>query len=151
MHEHELVHRDLKSANVLLDADGRAKLCDFGFSTLRSEAKETSDVGTRIWNAPEVLEGKTATSASDIFSFAIICLEVATRQIPYVNHPLVRKKQMKELEKQIHAGYRENIPDDCPPVLDSLIRACWSHDPAKRPNSRQGGTSARELVEGKYY
>ncbi len=87
LHAHELLHRDLKSLNILLDADGRAKLCDFGLSTLKSQAKETRDVGTLLWNAPEVLQGKAATPASDLYSFAIICWEVAARRIPYQTLP----------------------------------------------------------------
>ncbi len=83
LHVHELLHRDLKSLNILLDVNGRAKLCDFGLSTLKSQAKDTSEVGTLLWNAPEVLQGKAATAASDIYSFAMICWEVVTRRLPY--------------------------------------------------------------------
>ena len=83
LHAHELLYRDLKSLNILLDIDGRAKLCDFGLSTLKSQAKDTSKVGTTILECSRSVQGKAATPFSDVYSLAIVCWEVVTRRLPY--------------------------------------------------------------------
>ncbi len=142
LHAHELLHRDLKSLNILLDAAGRAKLCDFGLSTLKSQAKDTADVGTLLWNAPEVLAGKAATPVSDVYSFAMICWEVVARGLPYKDH--TTGKLNEGFEKRVQAGERETIPSDCPPELAVVIQACWTQDPAQRPTASQ----AAQVLEG---
>ena len=143
LHAHELLHRDLKSLNILLDADGRAKLCDFGLSTLKSQAKETRDVGTLLWNAPEVLQGKAATMASDVYSFAIICWEVVTRRLPYKDSTTGHIK--KSFAEHVQGGEREIIPTDCPPELAAVIKACWAQDPCQRPTASQVAQILEEL------
>ena len=105
-----------------------AKLCDFGLSTLKSQAKETRDVGTLLWNAPEVLQGKAATPASDVYSLAIIFWEMVTRRLPYC-YPKTRKISYPDWQEQVNKGYREAIPSDCPPALAQVITACWAQDP----------------------
>ena len=135
LHAHELLHRDLKSLNILLDAAGRAKLCDFGLSTLKSQAKDTADVGTLLWNAPEVLAGKAATPASDMYSFAMICWEVVTRRLPYKDP--VSGKIKPGFEQRVQTGERETIPSDCPPELAVVIQACWAQDASQRPTAGQ--------------
>ena len=139
LHAHELLHRDLKSLNILLDVDGRAKLCDFGLSTLKSQAKETSEVGTRLWNAPEVLQGKAATPASDMYSFAIVCWEVAACRVPYQMLPW-----KNEVVQRVQQGQREIIPTDCLPELAIVIQACWAQDPSARPSAIQ----VTQVLEG---
>jgi WD40 repeat protein/serine/threonine protein kinase len=139
LHIHELLHRDLKSLNILLDAEGRAKLCDFGLSTLKSQAKETREVGTLLWNAPEVLAGKAATPASDVYSFAIVCWEMAARRVPY--QTLSWKKEVVE---RVQQGQREIVPTDCPPELAMVMQACWAQDPGQRPNASQ----VAQVLEG---
>ena len=143
VHAHDLVHRDLKSLNILLDADGRAKLCDFGLSTLKSQAKETRDVGTLLWNAPEVLQGKAATPASDMYSFAIIAWEMTTRRLPYCD-PMTRKPTDSHWQSKVIAGYRESIPSDCPSELAIIIQTCWAQDSNQRPSTAQ----VAQILEG---
>ena len=135
LHAHELLHRDLKSLNILLDVAGRAKLCDFGLSTLKSQAKDTADVGTLLWNAPEVLQRKAATPASDVYSFAILCWEVVTRRLPYKD--LTTGKLKEGFAHRVQAGERETIPTDCPPELAVVIQACWAQDTSQRPTAGQ--------------
>ncbi len=140
LHAHELLHRDLKSMNILLDAEGRAKLCDFGLSALKSEVKETKEVGTTLWNAPEVLQGKAATSASDLYSFAVIGWEMTTRRIPYKALTANCKTKLEvqtRVTGHVTAGHRETIPSDCPPELAVVIQACWTQDPTQHPAASQ--------------
>ncbi len=140
LHAHELLHRDLKSLNILLDMNGRAKLCDFGLSTLKSQVRDTSEVGTLLWNAPEVLQGKGATAASDIYSFAMICWEVVTRRLPYSHlktDELGRDWPKRVLMPLVLKGHREIVPTDCPLELAVVIQACWAQDPARRPTASQ--------------
>jgi WD40 repeat protein/serine/threonine protein kinase len=134
LHAHELLHRDLKSFNILLDADGRAKLCDFGLSTLKSQGGENLGAGTPLWNAPEVLQGQAATPASDVYSLAIILWEMVTRRLPYC-YPGTSKISHSDWKNQVNQGYREAIPSDCPPALAQVITTCWAQDPQDRPSA----------------
>jgi len=72
LHSHEppIIHRDLKTQNILIDKEWRAKLCDFGISReLGSELTMTKTIGTPRWNAPEVLEHNVYTEKVDVYSF----------------------------------------------------------------------------------
>ncbi|KAI9983733.1 hypothetical protein PInf_007800 [Phytophthora infestans] len=82
-----LVHRDLKSKNVLLSADFQAKLSDFGTSRFRSvDNTMTAGVGTGRWLAPEVIRGDTDYGCcADIYSFGALLTELDTNQIPFSN------------------------------------------------------------------
>ncbi len=149
LHDYGLLHRDLKSLNILLDINGRAKLCDFGLSILKSQAEDTSKVGSTLWNAPEVLQGKTATPASDIYSFAMICWEVVTRRLPYSDPKTGLLVGDRDWSEQVVAplviqGRREIIPDDCPSELAMVIQACWAQDPTQRPTASQ----VTQVLEG---
>ncbi|KAJ0393040.1 hypothetical protein P43SY_005117 [Pythium insidiosum] len=79
----QILHRDLKSRNVLLSSQLDAKLIDFGVSRERADATMTMGVGTLRWMAPEVMNGGRYGETADIFSFGVILSEIDTHKLPY--------------------------------------------------------------------
>ena len=89
-----VLHLDLKSANVLLDDYGRAKVCDFGLAHLKEEhGVLTSRMGSPMWTAPEILKGEAATETADSYSFAMLLYEIISRRLPYVGIPAPQARQ----------------------------------------------------------
>uniref|UniRef100_M4B5X9 Protein kinase domain-containing protein n=1 Tax=Hyaloperonospora arabidopsidis (strain Emoy2) TaxID=559515 RepID=M4B5X9_HYAAE len=78
-----VLHRDLKSKNILLDSNRRAKLTDFGVSRERSDRTMTGGVGTSLWMAPEVMLGERYDEKADVFSFGIVLSELDSHKLPY--------------------------------------------------------------------
>ena len=85
LHQNDVVHCDLKAANILTTKNGNVKLSDFGVSlNLRAMEREMKDVaGTPNWMAPEVIELKGASPKSDIWSLACTVIELLTGRPPY--------------------------------------------------------------------
>ncbi|KAF1317298.1 Tkl protein kinase, partial [Globisporangium splendens] len=78
-----VLHRDLKSKNILLDNHLNAKLTDFGVSRERIDQTMTAGVGTSLWMAPEVMMGERYNEKADIFSFGVVLSELSTHDVPY--------------------------------------------------------------------
>ncbi|HXW60352.1 MAG TPA: protein kinase, partial [Myxococcota bacterium] len=146
LHGYNILHRDLKSLNVLLDDRLRAKLSDFGLSKIKKETSSQSvqaAKGTVQWMAPELFNrvGGAATKASDIYSFGMVLWELVTRTLPFAE----AENQMVVIG-WIQAGQKESIPKDCPPLLKTLISDCWSA-PLKRPRVAQVITRLKPLSQ----
>lgn len=93
LHSNNIIHRDLKSLNVLLSSHMEAKICDFGLADIKQESSLTCTsthqaVGTIPWMAPELfIKNPKFSLKSDIFSLAMIFWEIATRKIPWEKTP----------------------------------------------------------------
>ncbi|KAM5564116.1 mitogen-activated protein kinase kinase kinase 1-like [Rosa sericea] len=88
LHDHNVVHRDIKCANILVDAYGSAKLADFGLAKIITKMNEIQSLqGTAFWMAPEVFSAKMKNQGygppADIWSLGCTVLEMLTRQVPY--------------------------------------------------------------------
>ncbi|KYQ91841.1 WD40 repeat-containing protein [Tieghemostelium lacteum] len=134
-----IVHRDLKSANILLGGPNKdniyAKVSDFGLSIkplLGNEVKGRTVFNWR-WLAPEIMLNKQYTEKVDIYSYGIILWEIITRELPFED-VYDQYKWNSILEEKIMAGLRPKIPDECPLLMRLLIADCWSGDPNKRPS-----------------
>lgn len=134
LHERSVLHRDLKSLNVLLDSHGRAKLADFGLSTLKTSSASTTAggfKGTVLWSAPELFEeGAKATTASDIYSLAMVLWELVSRKIPFE-----RAATPGIAAVWVAQGKQEIVPEGTPGEFKALILEGWHKDPAQRPKS----------------
>ncbi|KAJ8525401.1 hypothetical protein ON010_g15713 [Phytophthora cinnamomi] len=137
----KVIHRDLKSKNILLDDAFRAKLSDFGISRERSvEDTMTAGVGTIYWTAPEVLMGKKYTEKADIFSFGIVMSELDTHSVPYSDKRDNSGKKlqgMKIVQMVIRRNMRPTFSEDCPPLVKELADRCLDSDPDVRPSAME--------------
>ncbi|OJW71078.1 MAG: hypothetical protein BGO68_05455 [Candidatus Amoebophilus sp. 36-38] len=123
LHQWDIVHCDLKSENILLDAVGRAKITDFGSAVLKSGA--TSYEGwagdTWRWKSPELIGIPKGTKAGDVYSYGMLLWQLGTRREPFPNF----EKDIRGLIKHTEAGNREDITEDTPLKIRELINTCW--------------------------
>eukprot|EP00026_Physarum_polycephalum_P001472 Phypoly_transcript_01474.p1 GENE.Phypoly_transcript_01474~~Phypoly_transcript_01474.p1 ORF type:complete len:947 (+),score=238.69 Phypoly_transcript_01474:130-2970(+) len=122
-----IIHRDLKTDNLLVDDNWQVKVADFGLATVKSRTFAKTMCGTTGWVAPEVLAEQGYTEKADVYSFAIILWELLTRQIPYAG------KNTMQVVRSVDRGERLQIPPTCPPDYAKLINHCWDTDPSARP------------------
>jgi hypothetical protein len=130
LHDNNILHRDLKSSNILLDHQMRAKLSDFGLSRVKTEsaAMTRQSVGTLPWMAPELFEsGVEYTPKADIYSYGIILWELSSRQKPF------DKASEAQIIGAVTSGQRLDIPEDCPHSMAKLMGRCWAQEPKQRP------------------
>ena len=136
LHQRGILHRDLKSLNVLLDINFRAKLADFGLSTLKISSASTTAggfKGTPLWAAPELFKrGSKATTASDLYALAMVFWELITRQIPFADapNPAIAIDWVK-------SGEQETIPESTPEEFKAIILEGWHKDPTQRPEAAE--------------
>jgi tetratricopeptide (TPR) repeat protein len=142
-HEAGILHRDLKSENVILvnqlDGPPRAVITDFGLSREMRPTAETQSlfgpnaiVGTPAYMAPEQLRGEGVSIASDVYSLGVVAFELMTGRLPFEGETAlaIALKRMQESAPSPRE-FRPDIPDQC----EWAIRACLSANPAERPSS----------------
>ncbi|KAG5022181.1 hypothetical protein JHK85_018523 [Glycine max] len=125
-----VVHRDLKSPNLLVDKNWVVKVCDFGLSRMKHSTflSSRSTAGTAEWMAPEVLRNEPSNEKCDVYSFGVILWELSTLQQPWGG--------MNPMQVVGAVGFqhrRLDIPDDMDPAIADIIRKCWQTDPKLRP------------------
>lgn len=131
LHMQGVLHRNLKSANVLINSTWRAKLTDFGLSKIQSASIMTINKRSQAiqWMAPESIERYPVyTEKSDIYSYGVILWEIMTEKQPY------KGMTEEEVVNSIKQGEREEIPQTVPNVYAEIIRNCWLKNPNERPS-----------------
>lgn len=130
LHSKKIVHRDVKTENMLLDTQRTVKIADFGVA--RVEAQNPKDMtgatGTIGYMAPEVLDGKPYDHKCDVYSFGICLWEIYCCAMPYAD------LSFTEVSSSIVAqNLRPQIPRCCPSSLANIMKRCWDGHPEKRP------------------
>ncbi|KAI0060757.1 hypothetical protein BV25DRAFT_1806793 [Artomyces pyxidatus] len=132
LHQSDVVHCDLKAANILTTKNGNVKLSDFGVSlNLRAMEREIKDVaGTPNWMAPEVIELKGASTKSDIWSLACTVVELLTGRPPYGDIANSMTVMFRIVEDEMPP-----LPEGCSEPLIDFLKQCFNKDPALRPSA----------------
>ncbi|KIO18781.1 hypothetical protein M407DRAFT_83574, partial [Tulasnella calospora MUT 4182] len=144
-------HGDLKAANVLVGADYKARLCDFGLARLHEDSgfgrleTSTGMKGSIRWCSPEILKDAPRAPTSDVYAWAWLVWEIMTGDLPYqgtsADYAIMAKifeSHLPEVDGQFRLG-------DCLQVWE-LMRRCWNVDPERRPTASMCKTTVTHLV-----
>ncbi|MES1907744.1 MAG: hypothetical protein MHM6MM_000802 [Cercozoa sp. M6MM] len=152
----KIIHRDLKSHNLLVDGNLVVKIADFGLShvrqrvqtmTLRRLRSDKTDYltshkghygirGTPEWMAPEMLQDKKYNHMVDVYSYGIVLTEIVTRQLPF-RHRYNIKRVVDVIQVVLEKREMPYIPPWCGTKISHLIHACLNHEPSQRPSFAQ--------------
>ncbi|KAK8645085.1 hypothetical protein V6N13_118938 [Hibiscus sabdariffa] len=143
-----IVHRDLKTPNLLVDKNWVVKVCDFGLSRSKHHTflSSKSSAGTPEWMAPEVLRNEPADEKCDVYSFGVILWELVTLQIPW--------KGLNPMQVVGAVGFQNRcleIPEHVDPMVAQIIRECWQIEPHLRPSFGQLMIRLRCLKSGRFH
>jgi serine/threonine protein kinase len=143
LHDPPILHRDLKSLNLLVDGDWNLKVADFGLTDFKQEGKVANlEMGSPYWQAPEAMESQLFSEASDVYSFGIIMWEMFTRQVPFGD-----MNPYQAAMAVITENKRPFIPAFVPPHFTNLIELAWHQNPQKRPPFPEILKSLEHLAE----
>eukprot|EP01088_Endostelium_zonatum_P015504 TRINITY_DN3836_c0_g1_i1.p1 TRINITY_DN3836_c0_g1~~TRINITY_DN3836_c0_g1_i1.p1 ORF type:complete len:678 (-),score=150.23 TRINITY_DN3836_c0_g1_i1:6-2039(-) len=130
--EPPVIHRDLKSHNLLVDKNWKCKVCDFGLAKMKvatgANSNTMTSCGTPAWTAPEVLRNEKYTEKCDVYSFGILVWECVTGRKPHENMPPFQVVFAVGTQ-----GLRPVVPSFVPRELRALIVDCWGEDGDARP------------------
>lgn len=125
LHQHRLLHRDIKPQNILLHSNGSVKLCDFGISTLGDQSLNMTVVGTTRFMAPERLRARTYGRSSDVWSLGLVLLECSTGVAPFDD-----VTSMVELVVTVEeASVEELVPSSLDKNLREILIGCLRQEP----------------------
>jgi serine/threonine protein kinase len=152
-HDRGIAHRDLKGSNVMVTAEGRVKVLDFGLATrmareevseitLSYDTLESKLVGTLPYMAPEVLRGKQGDHLSDLWAFGVLLYEAAAGKLPF------RGNTGFELTSAILREPPPPLPPSVPYGLAAIIQRCLMKEPAERYQRASEVRAALEAIQG---
>lgn len=125
-----IIHRDLKTTNLLVDRGMNVKICDFGLSRFRSK-KLMSSVGTVHFAAPEVLRSDLYNEKADLFSFGTVMWELYSRKCVFQGLAQI------EVFQRVMSGEMPRVDDECDTRYRELMEQCWSINMDSRPSFRE--------------
>jgi len=153
-HERGIIHRDLKSANVMVAPDGRVKVLDFGIAaslynpagdeTTRAATREEGTPGTLAYMAPEVLNGERASALSDIWSLGVLLYEMIAAHLPFAGKTpaatasAILQAPLPPLPQHVAAGMR------------AIVQRCLARPPGERYQHAHEVRAALEVVRDTY-
>jgi len=150
MHSKRVLHRDIKSENLLVGDNYRLKLCDFGFarfydpSVEKTKKRPLSICGTDEYMAPEVILGLNYGETADVYSFGVVLCEMITRKKP--DGEFLASTPMNSFEIDFQQ-VRDEAPSDTPSRLMDLAAKCIDYAPEKRPTFHQILHELKEIFE----
>lgn len=149
LHDRSVIHRDLKSLNILIDENFHPKVTDFGlarFFDISKSSLNATHTGTAFYISPEIILGKKYNKSVDVYSFAIIMYEVVTGLRPYSNIDI--SNQLRFLNRIACEDLRPEFICDVKKSHKQLIEKCWSTDPKNRPTFNE---IYQKLISSDYF
>jgi eukaryotic-like serine/threonine-protein kinase len=153
-HERGIIHRDLKSRNVMVTPDGRVKVLDFGIAlsipgatnneTTRAGTREGGTPGTLAYMAPEILNGESASELSDIWSLGVLLYEMTAGHLPFQE-----RTSVATASAILHAPLSP-LPQNVPAGLRAIVQRCLTRRPGERYQHAHEVCAALEIVRETY-
>ena len=142
LHGQHIIHRDLKSLNILVDEHMRATVSDFGLAKIKltSASMTKGGGGTPHWMAPELFDEAANSPATDVYATGVVLWEIAARKLPYED------KGSLQIMRFVEQGNRENIPAGTPPKFVALMTRCWAQRAEDRPAMSEVAREMREIT-----
>ena len=135
MHENDIINRDIKCKNILVNKDGFAKLCDFGISQIINKVDliPKNKAGSPYWMAPELINMQKYNKSIDIWSLGITCIELAEYEPPYINYD--KSEALNKIKKNPPKGL--SFPGKWSKEFNDFVKKCLIINKFKRPTCKE--------------